>query len=77
MYEAEFEVSCSQCGGQQFQEVFPLPAETYHLYGPGAGSGSPRDLVASVYACMQCGHLEKFVDLPQAEGTSPRSLPGA
>jgi hypothetical protein len=22
-------------------------------------------LAASVYACMQCGHLEKFVDLPK------------
>ena len=68
MYESEFEVSCSQCGGQKFQEVFPVPAETYHLYGPGAEKESRRDLVASVYACTQCGHLEKFVDPPPAEG---------
>lgn len=67
MYETEFEVSCSQCGGQKFQEVFPVPAETYQLYSPGAGAPSPRDLVASVYACTQCGHLEKFVDPPPIE----------
>ena len=67
MLEAEFEVSCSQCGGQKFQEIFPVPAETYHLYGPEAERETPRHLVASVFACLQCGHLEKFIDLTVAE----------
>jgi hypothetical protein len=66
MIEAEFEISCSQCGGQRFQEVFPVPAETYHLYGAEAERGSPVSLVASVFACLQCGHLEKFIDLQMA-----------
>ena len=34
MLEAQFEISCSQCGGQEFKQIFPVPAETYHLYGP-------------------------------------------
>ena len=34
MLEAQFEISCSQCGGQEFRQIFPVPAATYHLYGP-------------------------------------------
>lgn len=60
MWEADFAISCSQCGGQEFQEIFPVPAQVYHLYGPERGQ--PRELIASVYACLRCGHLEKFVD---------------
>jgi hypothetical protein len=63
MLEADFTVSCSQCGGQDFQEVFPVPAETYHLYGPQQARQRPQVLTALVYACRQCGHLEKFLDL--------------
>ncbi len=62
--EADFAISCSQCGGEDFQEVFPVPAETYHFYGEGVERQRPHVLTASVYACLQCGHLEKFVDLP-------------
>ncbi|MDP6701070.1 MAG: hypothetical protein QGH25_15585 [Candidatus Latescibacteria bacterium] len=64
MLEADFAISCSQCGGEDFQEVFPVPAETYHFYGEGVERQRPHVLTASVYACLQCGHLEKFVDLP-------------
>ena len=71
MLNAEFEISCSQCGGQDFQEIFPVPAETYRLYESG-GTGKPRQLVAAVYACLQCGHLEKFVD-PGEEKAAPDS----
>ena len=65
MLEADFAISCSQCGGEDFQEVFPVPAETYHLYGEGVERQRPHLLTASVYAGLQCGHLEKFVDLPK------------
>ena len=68
--EAEFEISCSQCGGQKFQEIFPVPAETYQLYGPESERGDPRNLIASVYACLQCGHLEKFVNFAADELSS-------
>lgn len=64
MLEADFAISCSQCGGQDFQEVFPVPAETYHRYGAEVERQRPQLLTASVYACLQCGHLEKFIDLP-------------
>lgn len=67
MSETDFSISCSQCGGQEFQELFPVPAETYALYG-GRGAGQPaRQLTAAVFACLQCGHLEKFVDLSEGE----------
>ena len=65
MLEADFAICCSQCGGQEFREVFPVPAEAYHLYGPETERDKPRQLISSVYACLQCGHLEKFVDLGQ------------
>ena len=65
MLEADFAISCSQCGGEDFQEIFPLPAETYHSYGEGVERQRPQLLTASTYACLQCGHLEKFVDLPK------------
>jgi hypothetical protein len=69
MIEGDFSISCGQCGGQDFQELFPVPAETYALY-EGKGSGRPtRQLTAAVFACLQCGHLEKFVDL--SEGNAP------
>ena len=61
MWEADFAISCSQCGGQEFQELFPVPAQVYHLYG--SERGQPRELIASVHACLRCGYLEKFVDL--------------
>jgi len=65
MWETDFAISCSQCGGQEFREIFPVPAEVYHLYGPKAERDRPRQLVSSVYACLQCGHLEKFVDFSE------------
>ena len=68
MFESEFTVNCGQCGGEDFEEVFPVPAETYRQYGDGEAS----ELTAAVYACRQCGHLEKFVDInekaPPPEG---------
>ena len=65
MLEADFTINCVQCGGEEFQEVFPVPAETYHLYGAEKSQERPQLLTAFVYACLQCGHLEKFVDLPE------------
>ena len=63
MLETQFEISCSQCGGQEFKQIFPVPAETYRLYGPEDERADPKILSAAVYACQQCGHLEKFIDL--------------
>jgi uncharacterized Zn finger protein len=63
VFEGRFEISCSQCGGQEFHELFPVPAESYRLYEEGRPPSRPRQLVALVYACQRCGHLEKFVDL--------------
>ncbi len=60
MQEADFAISCSQCGGEGFREVFPVPAETYQLYGAEAEQQRPQLLTASIYACLQCGHLEKL-----------------
>ncbi len=72
MIEGAFSISCSQCGGQEFQELFPVPAETYAVY-EGKGAGQPaRQLTAAIFACLQCGHLEKFVDLSEGE-TPPGS----
>ena len=66
--EADFAVSCSQCGGEEFQELFPIPAEVYRVYGPEVGPDHGRDLVVSVYACLQCGHVEKFVERAELGG---------
>lgn len=63
MLQADFSISCAQCGGQEFQEVFPVPAETYCLYEERGAGQPPRRLTAAVYVCLQCGHLEKFLDL--------------
>ncbi len=71
MLEADFAISCSQCGGEDFQEIFPVPADSYRLYGAEAERQRPHLLTASVYACLQCGHLEQFVDLPK---DAPSSL---
>ena len=68
MWEADFAISCSQCGGQEFQELFPVPAEVYRAYSSTGERGKSRELVASVYVCLQCGHLEKFVELAEREG---------
>jgi len=68
MWEADFAISCSQCGGQEFQEVFPVPAEVYRVYGSTGERGASRELIAAVYACLQCGHLEKFVELADRKG---------
>ena len=82
MLETDFSISCSQCGGQEFQEIFPVPAETYALYeGQGQGQ-APRQLTAAVFACLQCGHLEKFVDFTEGTGAPtgtgvPRKRRGA
>lgn len=71
MIEGDFSISCSQCGGQDFQELFPVPAETYALY-EGRGSGqAARQLTAAIFACLQCGHLEKFVDLEEGGKQRP------
>ena len=71
MLEGEFTVSCGQCGGEDFEEVFPVPAETYRQYVDGVA----HELTAAVYVCCQCGHLEKFVDLN--EKTPPPQGGGA
>ena len=65
MLEADFAISCSQCGGEDFQEIFPLLVEAYHHYGEGAERQRPQLPTASIYACLQCGHLKKFIDLPK------------
>lgn len=71
MIERDFSISCSQCGGQDFQELFPVPAETYVLY-ERRGAGQPaRQLTAAVFTCLQCGHLEKFVDLEERGKEGP------
>jgi hypothetical protein len=70
-WEADFSISCAQCGGQEFREIFPVPAEiyrAYRAYRSGAGQEVLYELVASVYACVQCGHLEKFVDWGEGDG---------
>ena len=64
-WDAEFSLSCSQCGGEDFQEVFPVPAARFRLYSQGRKPEPGRELLTSVYMCLQCGHLEWFVD--QAE----------
>lgn len=71
MWEADFAICCSQCGGQEFQEVFPVPAEVYRAYNPTGERGKPRELIASVYVCLQCGHLERFVELTGQERPPP------
>ena len=88
MLEAEFTISWSQCGSQEFQEIFPVPAEGYRLYEDGKGKRGSRQLIASVYACTQCGHLEKFIDFdeeaalpeegaaPPGGGGRPKGTPG-
>lgn len=67
MLESNFSISCGQCGGQEFQELFPVPAETYAVYEGKGAPQSTRRLTAAVFACLQCGHLEKFVDLSENE----------
>ena len=67
MIEGAFSISCSQCGGQEFQELFPVPAEIYALYEGTGAAKNTRQLTAAVFACLQCGHLEKFVDLSEGE----------
>lgn len=76
MWETDFAISCAQCGGQEFQEVFPVPAEVYRAYSPKGGRGQPCELVASVYVCLQCGHLEKFVELTEREEKKPAESKG-
>ena len=74
MLEADFEISCAQCGGQEFEQIFPVPAETYHRYGPESLREEPHALTASVYACQQCGHLEKFIDPPAGDRSVDESV---
>ena len=72
-WESDFALSCSQCGGDDFLEIFPVPAGVFRSYDGGSRS-SGRELLASVYACRQCGHLEWFVD--QAELAARAARPG-
>ena len=65
MLEADFIINRSQCGSEDFQKVFPVPADTYRLYAAEAERQRPQLLTASVYVCLLCGHLEQFVDLPK------------
>ena len=37
MYEGDFTVSCGQCGGQDFEEAYPVPAAVYRLYNDRDG----------------------------------------
>ncbi|MEW6751457.1 MAG: hypothetical protein AB1505_10845 [Candidatus Latescibacterota bacterium] len=73
MLEADFAITCSQCGGQEFYEIYPVPAAVYRVYGPAAERGQPHEVVAAVYACLQCGHLEEFVDLGGRPHTGQRA----
>ena len=66
MVEGDFTVSCTQCGGQDFQEVYPVPAVVYRVYD-GADGGS-REVSPEVYACLQCGHVEHFISLESSGG---------
>ena len=68
MLEDDFTVSCSQCGGEEFQEAYPVPADTYRIYG--GSEGESTEVTAEVYICLQCGHVEKFVDLLSRGGQS-------
>ena len=68
MWQADFAITCATCGGDDFREVFPVPAEVYLQYGEQGSE--PQRLVATVYACVQCGHLERYVDWDAAEGGS-------
>ena len=65
MVEGDLTVSCTQRGGQDFQEVYPVPAVVYRVYD--RPEGRIREVSPEVYACLQCGHFEYFVSL---EGTS-------
>lgn len=73
-WEADFAVSCSQCGGQEFEQLFPVPAVVYRRYA-GARDAEPAEVVVSTYACVQCGHLEHFAERP--EGEEDTSIPPA
>ncbi len=63
MYEGDFTVSCTQCGGQDFEEAYPVPAVVYRLYDDRGGR--MREVSAAVYICSQCGHVEHFVDVEE------------
>jgi hypothetical protein len=60
MWQADLSLGCAVCGGDDFREVFPVPAEVYMDYG--AAGDAPRRFVATVYACVQCGHVVRFID---------------
>ena len=64
--EADFIINCSQCGSEDFQEVFPVRRLTLtdcmRLRQNDRGRNCLRH---RVYACLPCGHLEQFVDLPK------------
>ena len=66
MVEGDFTVSCTQCGGQDFQEVYPVPAVVYRVYD--GSEGRSREVSPEVYACLQCGHVEHFISLEGAGG---------
>ena len=66
MVEGDFTVSCTQCGGQDFQEVYPVPAVVYRVYD--GSEGRSREVSPEVYACLQCGHVEHFISLESAGG---------
>ena len=66
-WEAEFTLCCTQCGGDEFQQVFLVPAAVFRDYGRGTRPTPGRELVVSVYVCQQCGHLEWFVDPRHAD----------
>ncbi len=61
MFEGDLTVSCTQCGGQDFQEAYPVPAIVYRIYDGGNGDG--REVSPEIYICLQCGHVEHFVSL--------------
>ena len=66
MVEGDFTVSCTQCGGQDFQQVYPVPAVVYRVYD--GSEGHSREVSPEVYACLQCGHVEHFISLEGAGG---------
>ena len=72
-WQADFAVHCSQCGGDDFVEIFPVPARVCRVYERGSRDEGGRELTASVYACQQCGHLEWFVDPTEWARNAPRA----
>ena len=65
MFDADFIINCSQCGSEDFQKVFPVPADTYRLYAAEAERQRPQLLTASGLCLSAAAIWSSFVDLPK------------